>query len=121
MISTVRENRSSGSVDVFRGTCSEFALVLRSLGAGIESRYGPESSRRPCRVRLDCRRDEWRSAVGELPTHADHFGPAGHRACEMWEYQCDDGRVLCIGQRRRTASGQELVSVTAVSFSDEPA
>jgi hypothetical protein len=103
----------------FRGTRHDFVAALAQLGARIELAGGRCLTTPLRRVRLACPLGAWANALGQPATTAQQYGPRGVLAYQAWEYQCDDGSVLCLGRQDEHADGTWWITLRAIHLAAE--
>jgi len=101
----------------FAGTQNEFLLAMKSLGAAIESRDSVCRPSNPLRVSLQCSANNWGRVFGPVQIVAVQFGPGGRPAFEVWQYQCVDGLILCVGCQCERFAAENWVTVRAIFLS----
>jgi len=101
---------------------SDFLRMLRQLGAnpGVSyCRFDTETReiRDIQHVCLRCHYDQWVEAFGEPEVVSPAFDSTVGATVHIWQHQCVDGPVTCIGHLFEHPSGVRWVIVARMCFS----
>ena len=117
MICLNSEQLAPASTSTFSGSRQDFVGALGTLGAKIESRVSMAETSRPRRLLLICSYLDWIKVFGQAKIVANQRDERGCPSFFAWEYQCNDGTVLCLGCSRRRFDNEREIAIKAMYFS----
>jgi hypothetical protein len=101
---------------------SDFLSALRQLGAAPGVNYSQFDSEtgKICDIKhiyLRCRHDLWVRTFGEPEAVCPGLDSAAGETVRIWQHQCVDGPVTCIGHLFEHPAGIRWVVIVRVCFS----